>query len=148
MTAEWEILSLFLVFYGLYFLNALREIFIFYSPSLNETDVQNKLKKGNRPLVAIFHTVCNDFNLPSLCSLINIKYTHKTIFLLDDTRDDRLKYILPSLIENTRCCIKYLHRGRRNGFKAGNLNFGLSSIDSRYKYIFLADSDQRVPTDF
>ncbi|MDD4955473.1 MAG: glycosyltransferase, partial [Candidatus Omnitrophica bacterium] len=89
------------------------------------------------PKVDIFIAVYKEpFNIvaKTVKAACNIKYQHKSIFILDDGGSERLR----SLAKAVNC--NYLYRDSACNNKAGNLNFGL--INSKAELIMTLDADR------
>ncbi len=77
----------------------------------------------------------------------NQDYPNVKIVILDDsTKDKYIKEIDTLAKEND---FEVVRRIKHTGFKAGNLNNYLKSVNpDNYDYIAVLDSDERVPRDF
>lgn len=117
------------------------------------------------PMVSVFLPVCNETGMVEslLESVSSLSYSNREIFLLDDS-DAHNADVIKSMVErfNSRSAenngltspetagdrlkIKYCRRTGREGFKSGNLQFGLSLAAGDFIAVF--DADCRPPTDF
>lgn len=130
--------------YSFYILCTVREFLILiFSRNYKAHQLNNK--KLYSDYIAIFYTTYNDFNATALRSLLGESYVNKTIYVLDDSEVKTLKNYLKDNF--SMYDIVYMYRENRKGFKAGNINFGLHNLPSKYEYIFLADAEQIIPYD-
>ncbi len=71
-----------------------------------------------------------------------IEYPNVGIYVLDDSTNGEL------LAANRGICdvqsVHYVHRGHRQGFKAGAINHAMAGLDEDTEYILVIDSDQQV----
>lgn len=77
-------------------------------------------------------------------SLINLKYSAKTIYLLDDSSDE--KYVKDALEISKKFGINLFRRDNRVGAKAGIINDCLKTLTETYIAVF--DADQRPGRNF
>ena len=72
----------------------------------------------------------------------SIAYPDCTVYLLDDSTDERLRGSMEEIGRRYR--IRYVHRDHRKGFKAGAINHALSLLDGDTQYLLVLDADQIV----
>lgn len=127
-------------FYLIFLLLFIRSIFIlFFSPMHKFPECTDE---SSSDFVAVFYTVCNDFNAQSLLGLVNINYLNKHVFFLDDSKDDSLKCYIQNTFDTS--AVTYIKRESRTGHKAGNINNALHELPHYYSYVFFADAEQVV----
>jgi cellulose synthase/poly-beta-1,6-N-acetylglucosamine synthase-like glycosyltransferase len=100
------------------------------------------------PAVAVLYPCMNDFDEQAFRSCLDLQYNNFSVFILDDSTDeneirrvDEIKNLHPGQFQVIR-------RASRVGFKAGNLNYGISAIGPTVEYYCIVDSDERLPSDF
>ena len=138
----------------LYFwLNSIKDLmftifFIFLRRKINKQYSQfDGICKGKSKKVILLYCTCNDLNPEALLTSSNQDYPNVKIVILDDsTKDKYIKEIDTLAKEND---FEVVRRIKHTGFKAGNLNNYLKSVNpDNYDYIAVLDSDERVPRDF
>ncbi|HLF26918.1 MAG TPA: glycosyltransferase [Anaerolineae bacterium] len=104
-------------------------------------------KAASHP-IAVFHTVCDDFQPDAALSCVSQEYPEFHVYLLDDSSTEDSKRRVDDFGRKFEKLVTIIRRTNRIGFKAGNLNNALSKIPGGYKYIALADSDTFLPSGF
>jgi hypothetical protein len=94
------------------------------------------------PPVAVLMTVCDDVCREALKGLGSQSYPNYSVFILDDSLDEEERMLVD------RAGHAVLRRARRQGHKAGNLNFWLDTYGTSYKYFVILDSDSIISEDF
>ena len=102
----------------------------------------------HRPQVALLYTTCNDFDEKSVQSCLAQDYGHFTVYILDDSSDEQLKREIDRFAVMHPQRVKVVRRPDRSGFKAGNINHGLSHAATHEPLFALVDADEILPTDF
>jgi len=99
------------------------------------------------PLVGLLYVTCNDFSAESLSASIRQDYANYEVVILDDSSQPEY---LGQVDDYARLHgIPVIRRPDRRGFKAGNLNNYLRSVDGqRLDYFGIVDSDEVLPPDF
>jgi cellulose synthase/poly-beta-1,6-N-acetylglucosamine synthase-like glycosyltransferase len=100
------------------------------------------------PAVAILYTTANDFVEESALSCVQQEYPNFTVYILDDSSDPEFRARVDRFAAGHPERVRVVRRPDRKGFKAGNLNHGLSTVASREELFALADADEILPTDF
>jgi cellulose synthase (UDP-forming) len=80
----------------------------------------------------------------TLISCYNLAYPHKTIYLLDDSSDEKYKKEAEDLVQ--KYDVSLFRRTERHGAKAGIINDCLKRLTDKYVTIF--DADQNPMPDF
>ncbi|MFN8573784.1 MAG: glycosyltransferase [Gemmatimonadaceae bacterium] len=96
--------------------------------------------------VALLYVTCNDFVEESAASCLAQDYPSFTLYLLDDSSDSATKARIDQFAERDPR-IRVVRRPDRRGFKAGNLNHGLTTVAMEPLFV-IADADEILPTDF
>jgi cellulose synthase (UDP-forming) len=71
-----------------------------------------------------------------------IAYPEVCIYLLDDSADPQKRMAMQEI--GRKYCLRYIHRGHRQGFKAGAINHALALLNSDTPYLLVIDADQKV----
>lgn len=100
------------------------------------------------PGVALLHTVCNDFVEASALSCVQQDYPNYTVYILDDSASPEYQAKVDTFAARFPERVKVVRRPDRAGFKAGNLNYGLSQAATEEPYFAIADADELLPPDF
>lgn len=100
------------------------------------------------PAVALLYATCNDFNLRSAISCLNQDYSNFTLYLLDDSSDEKYKQQVDEFASRYPEEVRVIRRANRKGFKAGNLNNALSHAAVTEPFFAIADADEVLPRDF
>lgn len=99
------------------------------------------------PAVAILYTTRNDFVEESVMSCVLQNYPSFKVYILDDSTDPEYLGRIDRFATRYAAQVQVVRRQDRRGFKAGNLNHGLSKV--AYEPLFvLADADEILPSDF
>ncbi|MCP4360461.1 MAG: glycosyltransferase [Chloroflexi bacterium] len=88
-----------------------------------------------RPRVALLYLSCNDAMPEALSRLNNQEYKNHHIFVLDDSTQEAYIKLVDDHDYET------IHRGHRQGAKAGAINHWLSLYGERYEYFVVLDHD-------
>lgn len=124
---------------------------------LTFTLLSSRTKLDNEPAVhshptsypiAIFHTVCDDFQADAAGSCVSQEYSDFYVYLLDDSSSDEGKRSVDAFASRYKDLVTVIRREDRRGFKAGNINNALAQISTRYKYLALTDSDTFLPREY
>jgi len=119
------------------------DISLLFLASLNHGGDPAKLDKlTTRPKVALLYVTCNDAMPEALSCLNNQSYTNSSIFILDDSTDDKYQKIV------RQYGYKTIHRGNRKGAKAGAINHWLALHGSEFEYFILLDHGGILESDF
>ena len=102
----------------------------------------------NPPAVAILYTTANDFVEASAESCVRQDYPDYTVYVLDDSSDQEFRDRVDAFAARHHDRVRVVRRADRRGFKAGNLNNGLSLAATAEPYFALVDADEILPTDF
>ncbi len=97
--------------------------------------------------VALLYVTCNDFVEESAASCLAQDYAAFTLYLLDDSSDPEAKARVDQFAAQDPERIRVVRRPDRRGFKAGNLNHGLSTTAMEPLFV-IADADEILPPDF
>lgn len=100
------------------------------------------------PAVAILYTTCNDFVEESVLSCVRQDYPSYTVYILDDSSDAAYRNRIDSFAAGYPGLVKVVRRPDRKAFKAGNMNYGLSTAAVEEPYFAIADADEILPSDF
>ena len=100
-----------------------------------------------KPDIAILYTTCNDFMPESVVSCVNQDYPNFKVYILDDSTDETIMDEIDQFASRYKERIKVVRRTSREGFKAGNMNYGLENYVFE-KYFAIADADEILPPDF
>jgi cellulose synthase/poly-beta-1,6-N-acetylglucosamine synthase-like glycosyltransferase len=103
---------------------------------------------ANPPAVAILYTTANDFVEASAASCVRQDYPNYTVYILDDSSDPAFRTMVDAFAERHRERVQVVRRADRRGFKAGNLNNGLTNVATTEPYFALVDADEILPEDF
>ncbi len=102
----------------------------------------------NPPSVALLYTTCNDFRVASVVSCVEQNYENFTVYILDDSSDPEYKKQIDEFGKIYPNRVKVVRRPDRKGYKAGNINHGLSKIATEEPFFAIADADEILPSDF
>ncbi len=100
------------------------------------------------PSVALLYTTCNDFRVESMLSCVEQDYKNYIVYILDDSSDDEYKKQVDEFASLYPSRVKVVRRPDRKGYKAGNINNGLSQIATDEPFFAIADADEVLPVDF
>ena len=103
---------------------------------------------GMAPPVALLYTTCNDFVEQSLLSCLRQDYANFKLYILDDSSDPHYKRQVDGFAARYPEQVKVVRRPNRQGFKAGNLNHGLTRAAITEPYFALVDADEILPRNF
>ena len=146
-------LGLFIIFiefawlYGIYNIMVLVFAFIYKYTSKKPQEALSELRLSRYPEVAILYTTCNDFVQASVESCIKQDYPNYRLYILDDSSDDFYKQQVDDFAARHPERITVVRRPDRKGFKAGNMNHGLTHF-AHEPYFAIADADEILPEDF
>ena len=151
---SWIALALFIAFidfawlYGLYnvgvILFALGHRWFGHKPesALARTELLD------HPAVAILYTTCNDFVEESVLSCVRQDYPNYTVYILDDSSSPEYQARVDAFAARFPGLAEVVRRPKREGFKAGNMNYCLSEAATEEPYFAIADADEILPPDF
>ncbi|MCB0566389.1 MAG: glycosyltransferase, partial [Phaeodactylibacter sp.] len=80
----------------------------------------------DHPAVAILYTTCNDFVEESVLSCVRQDYPNYTVYMLDDSSSPEHQGKVDAFAARYPELVTVVRRPNREGFKAGNMNYGLS----------------------
>lgn len=103
---------------------------------------------GIAPPVALLYTTCNDFVEQSLLSCLRQDYDNFRLYILDDSSDPDYKRQVDRFAARYPEQVRVVRRADRRGFKAGNLNHGLTRAAITEPYFALVDADEILPRNF
>ncbi|RMG68924.1 MAG: glycosyltransferase [Bacteroidetes bacterium] len=118
-----------------------------YGPGRRQPSVP-VLPTSALPPVAILYTTCNDFVEESAASCVRQDYPHYTVYVLDDSSDPDYQAQVDAFAAAHPDRVQVVRRTDRAGFKAGNMNHGLSRFATEEPYFAIADADEILPPDF
>jgi cellulose synthase/poly-beta-1,6-N-acetylglucosamine synthase-like glycosyltransferase len=111
-----------------------------------------KSKIHSNPFISILCPIYNEPNVVErlLTNLRRLDYPHYEVIVIDDSDDgvtsEKLRLIASSWGAGSPQ-LKVLHRGSREGWKGGALNYALNSLDPRSEAIVVFDADFVPPKD-
>lgn len=129
--------------YGLYNIG----VVIFSSAYRRFTSEWAPAACDTQPPVAVLYTTCNDFVEESARSCLKIDYAEFHLYILDDSTSDAHKKRIDRFAQENTEQVTVIRRPDRTGFKAGNLNYALTTCVSE-RYFAIIDADELVPVDF
>ncbi|MCB9265142.1 MAG: glycosyltransferase [Lewinellaceae bacterium] len=100
------------------------------------------------PAVAILYTTCNDFVEESVLSCVRQDYPNYKVYILDDSSSPEYQAKVDAFAARYPGLAEVVRRPSREGFKAGNMNYGLSRVATQEPYFAIADADEILPPDF
>lgn len=100
------------------------------------------------PAVALLYTTCNDFVAASAQSCVEQDYPDFTVYILDDSSDPEYRNRVNAFAEQHATRVRVVRRPDRRGFKAGNINHGLTEVATSEPLFALADADEILPSNF
>jgi cellulose synthase/poly-beta-1,6-N-acetylglucosamine synthase-like glycosyltransferase len=109
-------------------------------PQLSEKSFQDEP-------VAILYTTCDDFDPLACQSLLNQSHGNTRLIICDDSRSPTYRHSIDNWVKHCGQRVRVVRRPERRGFKAGNLNFAISSV-VREEFMVLCDADEVLPHDF
>ncbi len=121
---------------------------LFYNRFGKQKNAAATVELTDYPAVAILYTTCNDFVEESVVSCVRQDYPNYTVYILDDSSDDTYKQRVDEFAARYAGLVKVVRRPDRKGFKAGNMNHGLSEVATQEPYFAIADADEILPPDF
>ncbi|MFK7925410.1 MAG: glycosyltransferase family 2 protein [Bacteroidia bacterium] len=151
---EWSFLLFFILFiefawlYGVYNLSLIGFAFWYrFRHSKKEMKLPT-LPMNQAPKAAILYTTCNDFVVESAQSCVQQDYPDYTVYILDDSTQEADKNMIDAFAAQHPDRVQVIRRPDRKGFKAGNMNHGLSHYACEEPYFAIADADEILPPDF
>lgn len=105
-------------------------------------------RAGTTPAVAVLYMTCNDFVEASALSCVEQDYPNFTVYILDDSSDPEIKSRIDDFAARHGDSVQVVRRADRAGFKAGNLNHGLTTAATEEPYFAVADADEILPPHF
>ena len=100
------------------------------------------------PAVAILYTTCNDFVEASADSCVAQEYSNFMMYVLDDSSLPKFKQRVDAFAARYPERVRVVRRGDRSGYKAGNINNGLTQAAIQEPLFALVDADEILPPDF
>jgi cellulose synthase (UDP-forming) len=118
----------------------MRSLFAYSEPAINPAPVSRREFR-----VAVLIPVYNeepDTVESCIRACKEIEYPNVDIYVLDDSTNGEMQ------AANRNICagyaVHYIHRGHREGFKAGAINHAIAGLDDDTEYTLVIDSDQQV----
>jgi len=108
---------------------------------------ERALVPTSQPDVAVVITSYNEDPAileETLASAINMNYRNKTVYVADDSTNESVRREIGHLAGRLGCV--YVHREKRAGYKAGNLNNLIPKLKEKYLAVF--DADQKPTNNF
>lgn len=121
---------------------------IIYRKRHAQIDVDTGPLPSPAPGVAVLYTTANDFVEESAVSCVMQDYPNFTVYILDDSSDPDYRAIVDAFGARYPDRVRIVRRPDRKGFKAGNINHGLSHVAVSEPLFALADADEIFPSDF
>lgn len=130
-------------------------IFVFFYYTKRKKNLQREYQILETPLerkyigakVLLLYCTCDDFIADSLLHSMRQKYDNFETVIWDDSSTDKYKIMIDEFAQKHR--VKVVRREDHVGFKAGNLNHYLSSLQKEdYNFFVILDSDEIIPCDF
>lgn len=100
------------------------------------------------PAVAILYTTRNDFSEKSALSCVQQDYPNFKAYILDDSSLPEFRRRIDAFASRFPEVVKVVRRPKWVGYKAGNMNYGLSHAATEEPYFAIADADEILPPDF
>jgi hypothetical protein len=97
--------------------------------------------------VAILYTTCDDFDAYACRSLLLQDFRHTRLIICDDSTEQSSRDRIDEWVRVAGAKVVIVRRNNRQGFKAGNLNFALSTVVHEDIFV-LCDADQVLPPSF
>jgi len=94
--------------------------------------------------VAVLYVCCGDFRPDCVATLLAQDYPDLHVFVLDDSESEQERAKVRTWCATQNRGVSYLHRSQRRAYKAGNLNYGLAMVPTRYEGILICDADERL----
>lgn len=110
----------------------------------NKTAAKIPTGNKNNPGVAIFYLTCDDFNAACCASCLEQDYQPARLYVCDDSRREESKKEVDLFCSEKPGSI-LIRREYRIGFKAGNINNAIHSIETKADWVLLVDADQTLP---
>jgi cellulose synthase/poly-beta-1,6-N-acetylglucosamine synthase-like glycosyltransferase len=133
--------------YGIY--NVLIVLFgLWYRWFADKPEQRLQVWPQTTPPVAILYTTCNDFVERSALSCVQQDYPNFRVYVLDDSRSEEYQRRIDEFASVYPDTVVVVRRRGREGYKAGNLNNGLTTAAAAEKYFAIADADEILPGDF
>ncbi|MCG2710884.1 MAG: glycosyltransferase [Candidatus Omnitrophica bacterium] len=107
-----------------------------------------KLNPDFSPAVAVLYMTRNDFSEQACITCINQDYKNYQVYICDDSDDQTAQKKIDAFVKNNKINVQILRRRSNRGYKAGNINDALKSIDEKYQYVAVADADSIFPEYF
>ena len=149
--ASWAALAFFVVFTQVAWLYASYNLCVLGFAILYEhrkTPPAEAALPADVPAVALLYTTCNDFVEQSLLSCLRQDYRNFSLYILDDSSDPEYKAKVDAFAARHADRVRVVRRPNRKGFKAGNLNHGLTHAAFAEPFFALVDADEILPRDF
>lgn len=102
----------------------------------------------NCPAVAVLYTTMNDFQERAASSCVEQAYSNFRVFVLDDSTDPACRAAVDRFASKHAEGVTIIRRNDRKGYKAGNLNHALRTLEGRFPYFAVVDADNVLPTNF
>jgi len=134
-------------FYGFYHLIIILFSYSKDTDNLGRSNEDKRSDEQNNPSVALLYTTCNDFKEEAVLSCFNQDYSNFHTFILDDSNEKGYKRRIDDLALKYKGKITVIRRPDRKGYKAGNINYGLSKIKG-FEYFNISDADTILPKDY
>jgi cellulose synthase/poly-beta-1,6-N-acetylglucosamine synthase-like glycosyltransferase len=99
------------------------------------------------PAIAMLYTTRNDFVEEAALSCIAQDYPDYTVYILDDSSEPEFKARVDAFAAQHSDRVRVVRRADRKGFKAGNINHGLTNV-ALEPFFALIDADEILPPEF
>jgi len=100
------------------------------------------------PGVALLLTTCNDFQKSAAQTHLSQDHPNYRLFILDDSTDPEYQQEIDRFKADNPDKVTVIRRKDRNGFKAGNVNYGLAQIPREYGFFSVSDADTMLPPSY
>ena len=133
-TGAYIALALFIAFidfawlYGIYNLSVVAFAVYYRYFSTKHPELLSAKAMLQFPPVAILYTTCNDFVEESVLSCVHQDYPFFKVYILDDSSQASYKNRVDAFAAQYPELVQVVRRPDRKGFKAGNMNYGLSQF--------------------
>ncbi|MDD5745627.1 MAG: glycosyltransferase [Candidatus Omnitrophica bacterium] len=98
--------------------------------------------------MAVLYLTKNDFNETACRSCLDQDYTPMCLIICDDGDDAEIKKKIDTFAGENQEKVRVIRRKIKKGYKAGNINHALKSLDVKYSYVLIMDADGMLPKDF
>jgi cellulose synthase/poly-beta-1,6-N-acetylglucosamine synthase-like glycosyltransferase len=102
---------------------------------------------AHAPAIGVLYTTRNDFVEAAALSCIAQDYPDYTVYILDDSSEPEFKARVDAFADEYSGRVQVVRRTDRKGFKAGNINHGLTNV-ALEPFFALVDADEILPPEF